>query len=105
MYVNVSVLKETRPHERRVALVIGANDVVNPEARNDRFSPIFGIPILNADRAKKLYVVKGNEGKGYAVSVNALFYGDNCNIVYGDAQAILVKMNEAVRGLALPKAA
>ena len=83
-----------------VALVIGANDVVNPAARTDKSSPIFGMPILNADQAKQVYVVKRGEGKGYAGIVNALFYGDNCNMVYGDAQAVLVKMIEAVRGLA-----
>jgi len=88
-----------------VALVIGANDVVNPAARSDKGSPIFGMPILNADKAKKVYVVKRGEGKGYAGIVNALFYGDNCNMVYGDAQAVLVKMIEAVRGLGLSAAA
>jgi NAD(P) transhydrogenase subunit beta len=82
-----------------VALVIGANDVVNPAARTDKSSPIFGMPILNADKAKKVYVVKRGQGKGYAGIVNALFYSDNCEMVYGDAQAVLTKMVEAVRGL------
>ena len=88
-----------------VALVIGANDVVNPAARTDKGSPIFGMPILNVDQARQVYVVKRGEGKGYAGIVNALFYGDNCHMVYGDAQAVLVKMIEAVRGLGLPAAA
>jgi NAD(P) transhydrogenase subunit beta len=88
-----------------VALVIGANDVVNPAARTDKSSPIFGMPILNADKAKQVYVVKRGDGKGYAGIVNALFYSDNCNMVYGDAQAALVKMIEAVRGLGLAAAA
>jgi NAD(P) transhydrogenase subunit beta len=82
-----------------VALVIGANDVVNPAARTDKTSPIYGMPILNADQAKQVYVVKRGQGKGYADIVNALFYADNCNMVYGDAQAVLIKMIEAVRGL------
>jgi NAD(P) transhydrogenase subunit beta len=82
-----------------VALVIGANDVVNPAARTDKSSPIFGMPILNADKAKQVYVVKRGQGKGYAGIVNALFYGDNCGMVYGDAKAVLVEMIEAVRGL------
>ena len=82
-----------------VALVIGANDVVNPAARTDKASPIFGMPILNADKAKKIYVVKRGEGKGYAGIVNTLFYADNCDMVYGDAQASLIKMIESVRGL------
>jgi NAD(P) transhydrogenase subunit beta len=87
-----------------VALVIGANDVVNPAARSDKSSPIFGMPILNADQAKQVFVVKRGEGKGYAGIVNSLFYGDNCHMVYGDAQAVLVQMIEAVRGLGLPNA-
>jgi NAD(P) transhydrogenase subunit beta len=88
-----------------VALVIGANDVVNPAARTDKSSPIFGMPILNADQARQVFVVKRGEGKGYAGIVNALFYGDNCGMVYGDAQAVLIQMIEAVRGLGLPAAA
>ncbi|MGA2952727.1 MAG: NAD(P)(+) transhydrogenase (Re/Si-specific) subunit beta, partial [Caulobacteraceae bacterium] len=82
-----------------VALIIGANDVVNPAARTDKSSPIFGMPILNADKAKQVYVIKRGQGKGYSGIVNALFYSPNCNMVYGDAQAVLVKMIEAVRGL------
>ena len=82
-----------------VALVIGANDVVNPAARSDKSSPIFGMPILNADKATQVYVIKRGQGKGYSGIVNALFYAPNCNMVYGDAQAVLVKMIEAVRGL------
>ncbi len=88
-----------------VVLVIGANDVVNPSARSDKTSPIFGMPILNADEAKQVYVVKRGEGKGYAGVVNPLFYADNCNMVYGDAQAVMAKMIEAVRGLGLSAAA
>lgn len=83
-----------------VVLVIGANDVVNPAARNDKASPIYGMPILDVDKAHHVYVVKRGEGKGYAGIQNRLFYGENCNMVYGDAQAVLVKMIEAVRGLA-----
>jgi NAD(P) transhydrogenase subunit beta len=88
-----------------VALIIGANDVVNPAARTDKTSPIFGMPILDADKAKKVYVIKRGEGKGYAGIVNGLFYAENCNMVYGDAQAVLVQMIEAVRGLGAHAAA
>jgi NAD(P) transhydrogenase subunit beta len=63
------------------------------------------MPILNADKAKHVYVVKRGEGKGYAGIVNPLFYADNCNMVYGDAQAVMVSMIEAVRGLGASKAA
>ncbi len=82
-----------------VALVIGANDVVDPAARNDKSSPIFGMAILNADKAKEVYVIKCGQRKGDAGIVNALSYGDSCDMVYGDAQAVLVQMIKAVRGL------
>jgi NAD(P) transhydrogenase subunit beta len=82
-----------------VVLVIGANDVVNPAARTDKASPIFGMPILDADKAAQVYVIKRGQGKGYSGIENALFYKPNCNMVYGDAQAVLIKMIEAVRGL------
>jgi len=82
-----------------VALVIGANDVVNPAARTDKSSPIYGMPILNVDKAKQVYVIKRGTGKGYAGIQNDLFYSENCNMVYGDAAAVLTKMIEAVRGL------
>ena len=88
-----------------VALIIGANDVVNPAARTDKSSAIYGMPILNADYAKQVFVVKRGEGKGYAGIANTLFYAENCEMVYGDAQAVLVKMIEAVRGLGLSAAA
>jgi NAD(P) transhydrogenase subunit beta len=82
-----------------VALVIGANDVVNPAARTDKSSPVYGMPILDADRAKHCYVVKRGQGKGYAGIVNGLFYAPNTEMVYGDASAVLTQMIEAVRGL------
>ncbi|MEO6973291.1 MAG: NAD(P)(+) transhydrogenase (Re/Si-specific) subunit beta [Rhodoferax sp.] len=88
-----------------IALVIGANDVVNPAARSDKGSPIYGMPILNVDQAKKALVVKRGEGKGYAGIINALFYADKTSMVYGDALAVLVKMTEAVKSLGLPAAA
>ncbi len=82
-----------------VALVIGANDVVNPAARTDKASPIYGMPILNVDQAHQVYVIKRGKGKGYAGVENELFYADNCNMVYGDAREVLVKMIQAVKDL------
>lgn len=83
-----------------IALVIGANDVVNPAARTDKSSPIFGMPILNADKAGKVYVVKRGKGKGYSGIANKLFNAGNCDMVYGDAQTVITRMIEAVKSLA-----
>jgi len=85
--------------ETDVALVIGANDVVNPAARSDKSSPIYGMPILNVDKARQVYVIKRGQGRGYAGVENLLFYEENCNMVYGDAQAVLVKMIQAIKDL------
>lgn len=69
-----------------VALVIGANDVVNPVARTDKSSPIYGMPILDADRARNCIVIKRGRGAGYSGIENALFYADNTSMLYGSAQ-------------------
>ncbi len=69
-----------------VALVIGANDVVNPVARTDKTSPIYGMPILDADRARNCIVIKRGRGAGYSGIENALFYADNTSMLYGSAQ-------------------
>lgn len=82
-----------------VALVIGANDVVNPAARTAKSSPIYGMPILDADRARQAYVIKRGQGRGYSGVDNELFHGENCNMVYGDAQTVLAAMVQAVKGL------
>jgi NAD(P) transhydrogenase subunit beta len=69
-----------------VALVIGANDVVNPVARTDKSSPIYGMPILDADRAQTCIVIKRGKGAGYSGIENALFYAENTSMLYGSAQ-------------------
>lgn len=69
-----------------VALVIGANDVVNPVARTDKSSPIYGMPILNADQARDAIVIKRGRGAGYSGIENALFFEENCSMLYGSAQ-------------------
>ena len=69
-----------------VALVIGANDVVNPVARTDKSSPIYGMPILDADKARNCIVIKRGRGAGYSGIETALFYADNTSMLYGSAQ-------------------
>jgi H+-translocating NAD(P) transhydrogenase subunit beta len=85
--------------EADVAIVIGANDTVNPAARTNKSSPIFGMPILNVDQAKQAYVIKRGQGKGYSGVENELFFADNTNLVYGDAQKVMVNMIQAVKSL------
>ena len=82
-----------------VAIVVGANDTVNPAARTNKTSPIYGMPILNVDMAKQVYVIKRGQGKGYSGVENELFFKDNCALVYGDAQAVMVKMIQALKEL------
>ncbi|MFA4966262.1 MAG: NAD(P)(+) transhydrogenase (Re/Si-specific) subunit beta [Thermoleophilia bacterium] len=74
------------------ALVIGANDVVNPAARDDPGSPIFGMPILDVDKAQTVLIIKRGRGAGFAGIENKLFYGDNARMVYGDAQDVVGKL-------------
>jgi NAD(P) transhydrogenase subunit beta len=82
-----------------VALVIGANDVVNPMARSNPDSPIYGMPILNADEAKNVIVIKRGQGKGFSGVENALFYGDNTRMLYGDGQAMVGELITAIKQL------
>lgn len=80
-----------------VALVIGANDVVNPAARNDKSSPIYGMPILNADQAKQVLVIKRGKGAGFSGIENELFFGPNTHMVFGDAQGVITQMIQALK--------
>jgi NAD(P) transhydrogenase subunit beta len=82
-----------------VALVIGANDVVNPVARTDKSSPIYGMPILNADKAKNVIVIKRGQGAGFSGIENALFYLDNTRMLYGDGQAKAAELVQAIKAL------
>ncbi|WP_374479858.1 NAD(P)(+) transhydrogenase (Re/Si-specific) subunit beta [Zoogloea sp.] len=84
-----------------VALVIGANDVVNPSARTDKSSPIYGMPILNADLAQNVIVVKRGKGTGYSGIENALFYKDNTRLLYGSAQQAIGEVIQHVKALSV----
>jgi H+-translocating NAD(P) transhydrogenase subunit beta len=82
-----------------VALIIGANDVVNPVARTDKSSPIYGMPILNADKAKNVIVIKRGQGAGFSGIENALFFLDNTRMLYGDGQKAASELIAAVKAV------
>jgi H+-translocating NAD(P) transhydrogenase subunit beta len=94
-------MDEINPEFERadVALVIGANDVVNPAAKNDPSSPIFGMPILEANRARSIIVLKRSMNPGFAGIENELFYDPKTSMLFGDAKASLSKLVTEVKNL------
>ena len=80
-----------------VAVVIGANDVVNPDARDNPKSPIAGMPIIEVDRAQNVVVLKRGKGKGFSGLENPLFFKANTGMLYGDAKSSLTKLAQAVQ--------
>jgi NAD(P) transhydrogenase subunit beta len=98
-YEDLIEMDEINPEfpENDVALVIGANDVVNPDARTDTSSPIYGMPILDVERAKAVFFVKRSLAPGYAGIDNTLFYHDNTMMLFGDAKKMT---EEIVRAMA-----
>ena len=81
-----------------VALVVGANDVVNPAAEEDKSSPIYGMPILQAGKARQVYFLKRSMRPGYSGVDNLLFYKDNTSLVFGDAKDTIEGMASALKG-------
>jgi NAD(P) transhydrogenase subunit beta len=89
-YDDVLELEDVNPEFSRAdaVLVIGANDVVNPAARNNKTSPLYGMPILEAYKSKMVYVIKRSMNPGYSGVENDLFYLDNCSLIFGDAKKV-----------------
>ncbi|HYN79119.1 MAG TPA: NAD(P)(+) transhydrogenase (Re/Si-specific) subunit beta [Lamprocystis sp. (in: g-proteobacteria)] len=83
-----------------VALVVGANDVVNPAAKEDKTSPIYGMPILDAGKAHQVFFLKRSMRPGYSGVDNLLFYKDNTSLVFGDAKETIEGMASALKGSA-----
>jgi NAD(P) transhydrogenase subunit beta len=100
-YPQLKEMDEANPEFGRtdVALVVGANDVVNPDARNNQGSPIYGMPILNVDDAQSVVVLKRSMNPGFAGIENPLFYNPKTVMLFGDAKESIVKLIEDVKGL------
>jgi len=98
-YEELVEMDEINPEfpETDVALVIGANDVVNPDARTEKGSPIYGMPILDVDRAQHVFVIKRSMNPGFAGVQNPLFFNDNTMMIFGDAKGTVLALVEAVR--------
>ena len=98
-YEKLKEMDEINPSfaQTDVVLVIGANDVVNPDARNDPASPIAGMPILNVDQARTVVVVKRSLSPGFAGVPNPLFAADNCLMFFGDAKQAILDLNRALK--------
>ena len=100
-YDNILDLEEINPEfpTADVALVIGANDVVNPVARSNPESPIYGMPILDADKAQNVIVIKRGQGSGFSGIENHLFYADNTQMLYGDGKKAVGELIAGIKSL------
>ncbi len=81
-----------------VALVIGANDVVNPAARNEPSCPIYGMPIINADRAQTVFAIKRSKNPGFAGIENDLYFQDRTYMLFGDAKTVVGDLVKQLAG-------
>jgi proton-translocating NAD(P)+ transhydrogenase subunit beta len=100
-YPQLKEMDEANPEFARtdVVLVVGANDVVNPDARNNHGSPIYGMPILNVDEAQTVVVLKRSMSPGFAGIENPLFFNPKTVMLFGDAKDSITKLIAAVKGL------
>ena len=98
-YTSLYELEQINPEMQAtdVAVVIGANDVVNPDARDNPKSPIAGMPIIEVDRAHNVVVLKRGKGKGFSGLENPLFFKSNTGMLYGDAKSSLTRLAQAVQ--------
>jgi len=93
-YDHVFEMEEINPEfpTADVALIVGANDVTNPAAKTQKSSPLYGMPILEANRAKHVFFVKRSLKPGYSGADNLLFMQDNCSLIFGDAKDVCERM-------------
>src|SRR5438067_3948963 len=99
-YESLAEMDDINPEmpQTDVCLVVGANDVVNPAARHDKGSPIFGMPIIDADKAKTIIAIKRSMNPGFAGIENELYYDDKTLMAFGDAKQVLSDVVKAVGG-------
>src|SRR5436305_7278418 len=100
-YPQLVEMEDANPEFARtdVVVVVGANDVVNPDARNNQGSPIYGMPILNVDNAQAVVVLKRSMSPGFAGIENPLFYNPKTVMLFGDAKASIAKLIQDVKTL------
>ena len=85
--------------EADIVLVVGANDVTNPAAKNDKNSPLYGMPILEVDRAKSIIVLKRSMRPGFAGVDNDLYYNEKCMMLFGDAKQSITRLVSEMKSL------
>ena len=81
-----------------VAIVIGANDVVNPAARYDKSTPIYGMPIIDADKARTVFAIKRSKNPGFAGIDNELYFADRTFMLFGDAKHVVGELVKQISG-------
>jgi NAD(P) transhydrogenase subunit beta len=98
-YDQLCEMEQINPYfaEADLALVVGANDVTNPAAKNNRSSPLYGMPILEVERAKSIVVLKRSLRPGFAGVDNELYYNPKCMMLFGDAKESLTKLFAALK--------
>jgi NAD(P) transhydrogenase subunit beta len=98
-YDQLYEMEQINPYfaEADIALVVGANDVTNPAAKNNKSSPLYGMPILEVDRAKSIIVLKRSMRPGFAGVDNELYYNPKCMMLFGDAKESLNKLFAALK--------
>jgi NAD(P) transhydrogenase subunit beta len=99
-YDQLYEMEQINPYfgEADIAMVVGANDVTNPAAKNNKASPLYGMPILEVDRAKSIIVLKRSMRPGFAGVDNDLYYNDKCMMLFGDAKESMNKLFAALKG-------
>jgi H+-translocating NAD(P) transhydrogenase subunit beta len=99
-YTDLVEMDEINPDMPQVdvALVVGANDVVNPAARTDKSSPIYGMPIIDADKARSVFAIKRSKNPGFAGIDNALYFADRTWMLFGDAKSVIGELVKQLAG-------